>query len=75
MMTVDKICDQIGRKKMTGALGITRAAISNAVSEGVFPSSWYEAIKGECDRLGVDCPTDLFSFKRSSNSAAPANAA
>ncbi|GAA6196668.1 hypothetical protein NBRC116598_21120 [Pseudophaeobacter arcticus] len=60
---------------MAGALGIKPAAISNAVSDGKFPSSWFEAVERECDRLGVDCPTDLFSFKRSSNSAAPANAA
>jgi hypothetical protein len=75
MQTVNDIISETGAAYIKRSCQVSEYSIRAARRDGVFPSSWYEAIKGECDRLGVDCPTDLFSFKRSSNPTGPADAA
>lgn len=64
MMTVSEVCDVLGRKKIENRLGVSKAAISNAVSDGVFPSAWYGVISGMCGEKGIDCPLPIFSFRR-----------
>lgn len=56
------ICDQLGRKAMSHALGVRPSAISNAVAENCFPSKWYLVVKGLCEQRGLECPDDLFAF-------------
>lgn len=63
MTTVSYICDQIGRDNLARALGHKyRAAVSNAVTGGMFPSKWYLVVRDECAKLGIDCPVYLFAF-------------
>ena len=71
MKTVNDIISATGTSYIEKSCQVSEYSIRAARRDGVFPSSWYEAIKGECDRLGVDCPTDLFSFKRLPSLAAP----
>lgn len=60
--SVEKICDAIGRKNLIAKLGISKAAIANAVSAGHFPTRWYQVVKQECEGLGIACPDELFNF-------------
>ena len=66
MVSVSEICDALGRKHIEAELGVTKAAISNAVAEGVFPAAWYGVIFDMCATRGVECQRELFSFRRSS---------
>lgn len=62
MKTSSDICDVIGRQRLAALLGVTKAAITNAASEGTFPPRWYRVIKAECEAKGEDCPPELFRF-------------
>lgn len=62
MSNVQDICDAIGRARLARALGRTKGAITNGISDGSFPSRWYLVVKKLCDAKGVDCPDSLFSF-------------
>jgi hypothetical protein len=63
MVTVSEICDALGRKEIERQLGVSKAAVSNAVSKGFFAASWYAVISDMCGYQGIACPNDLFSFK------------
>jgi hypothetical protein len=56
------ICDALGRKEMGQRLGVSRAAIANAVTDGRFPSRWYKVISRMCEESNRDCPMQLFNF-------------
>ena len=62
MMTVEKICDELGRKRLCESLGVSKASITNAVSAQKFPPRWYRVVKDMCAESGITCPDDLFSF-------------
>lgn len=64
MMTVSDICEAIGRKELMSRLDVTKSAVSNSVSDGVFPSSWYGVIENMCAERGLDCPQSLFKFRK-----------
>jgi len=63
MTSVSDICEAVGRKKIERSLGVSRAAISNAVSEGKFPPGWYGVMRKLCKQARVECPMDLFKFR------------
>lgn len=62
MSTVSEIVLQIGRANLRFRLGVSDTAISNALSRNKFPSKWYRVMLSECEKAGLDCPMDLFSF-------------
>ncbi len=64
MITVHEICLALGRREMEAALGVSKASISNAVSNGVFPASWYDVIESECKKHDLPCDRSLFNFKK-----------
>lgn len=61
-ITAKIICDAIGRRAIAEAIGVTPAAVSNYSAAGVFPASWYLAVKAMCDARGLVCPEGLFNF-------------
>lgn len=63
MSEIQIICDRVGRKAISDAVGVSKAAVTNALSDGRFPASWYPAVKCVCDRAGVGCEMRLFSWK------------
>lgn len=67
MKTVADICDALGRKNMEVRLGVSKAAISNAVSDGVFPAAWYAVISEMCVASEIECPLPNFSFRRAAD--------
>ena len=64
------ICDAIGRKVVAARMGVTKTAVSNVVTDGVFPARWYEEMKLLCQESGVECPDRLFNFIRSADRGA-----
>ena len=67
MMAIPDIVAAIGRAKLRDTLGVSDAAISNAIARRAFPPKWFLLIKAQCDTLGIECPTVLFSFDRRSS--------
>lgn len=72
MNLAEHIADALGRKRIQLLVGRTQSAVSNAVSAGLFPASWYPVIRDECDRQGVDCPAEAFRFIQPSEPSEPA---
>lgn len=68
--TSEQLINRIGRGVVASKVGVGLTAVSNAAVRGKIPASWYASVKRECDRLGIGCPTDLFSFKQPSSGAA-----
>ena len=62
MVTASQIFDAIGRKNLSGQLGVGKTAISNAAVDGLIPAKWYPVVKAGADEIGMDCPHDLFTF-------------
>lgn len=67
MKTVADISEQLGRRDMERELGVTRAAIANAVSDGKFPASWYGIISSMCAEREIDCPLDAFRMREAAD--------
>ena len=62
-MSVETICDSIGRARIAAVVGVKRTAVSNAVRDNSFPAAWYAVIKQLCADVGLDCSDELFSFR------------
>tara|TARA_Y100000766_G_C18471096_1_gene395247 strand:+ start:214 stop:459 length:246 start_codon:yes stop_codon:yes gene_type:complete len=62
MSEISVICDALGRKEIGRRLGVSKAAVANAVSDGRFPSRWYKVISRMCADQGVGCPLSAFNF-------------
>ncbi len=62
MSKISDICDALGRKEMGRRLGVSKAAIANAVADGKFPSRWYKIISRMCADAEIECPMRLFNF-------------
>lgn len=58
-----RIADRIGRVELASAVGVSKAAVSNAVVTNRFPASWYAVIKDICNTAGIECPLCAFNFK------------
>jgi len=63
MSNAHDFADAIGRRKIADALGVGLTAVSNAVTRGRFPSSWFMVCKELADQVGADCPPDLFGMR------------
>ena len=61
-VTAATICDQLGRKEMAARLDRTVAAISNAATEGAFPTGWFLVISEMCREKAIKCPPSVFRF-------------
>jgi hypothetical protein len=61
-MTVQTICDVLGRRSIAARVRVGLPAVSNASVAGQFPARWYLAIRAMCDEAGIACPDELFSF-------------
>lgn len=72
--TASSICDALGRRAIAERIGVGITAVSNASVEGVFSATWYDTIYGMCQDAGIDCPRDLFKWKRAAVEAQGAQA-
>jgi hypothetical protein len=62
MITVEHICESIGRASLARRLGVGLTAISNACVAGVFPAKWFLIVSEMCQQADIECPSALFSF-------------
>ena len=69
--TALSICDALGRKEMATRLDRSVAAVSNAASDGAFPSGWFLIISEMCKTHGIECPAALFTFLAPATAATP----
>jgi hypothetical protein len=60
-----RIIEAIGEPALKKELGWTDRAIRHAKSTGTFSGLWYRPLKELCDKHGVFCPTDAFTWKTS----------
>lgn len=63
MITASQLADAIGRKALADALGVGPTAVSNAVVRGEFPASWFLSVKDMADKIGHQCPPELFKMR------------
>lgn len=63
MSRVSEICSKVGRGRIADALGVSKAAVSNAVADNKFPASWYPGVRDLCAEAKVNCPEGLFNWK------------
>ncbi len=67
MHTVYSIAEILGRRKMARRLKVGLTAVGNAVSDGVFPASYYGIVKKMLEEKGIEVPVReleaLFAFK------------
>ncbi|MGI3165524.1 hypothetical protein [Pseudooceanicola sp. 200-1SW] len=64
MDDISYICQEIGRKEMEARLGVSKAAIANAVAQGRFPARWYLVVREMCAEKDIVCPDGVFSFAK-----------
>ena len=62
MMTAHELANAIGRKKIAQAVGVGPTAVSNAVTRGWFPATWFLAVCDLAEAIGVECPPELFKM-------------
>lgn len=62
MMTAPEFADAVGRKNLATALEVGATAVSNAVTRGWFPSSWFLVAKHLAQVAGIECPPELFKM-------------
>jgi hypothetical protein len=64
MMTVKEIVEQVGSDKLECACGVTEFSVKAAKRERMFPASWFKVVEKLCNEKGIECPDNLFNFKR-----------
>lgn len=61
-MMIETFSKTLTRSAMADRIGVGRTAISNAVTRGKFPPSWFSILKQMADEAGIECPMCLFAF-------------
>lgn len=63
MNTASQLAQAIGRKNIEKAVGVGSTAVSNAVARGWFPATWFIVMSGMADKVGEQCPPELFKMR------------
>lgn len=66
MKSAKDIIAAIGNETLQRELGVSYTAIRNAAVRGVLPAAWYVIVHRLCDKRGIACPPEVFSFKHGS---------
>jgi hypothetical protein len=64
MANTSTIISALGADVIQALCGVGEFSVRAARRDGQFPASWFDAIDGACLERGIDCPRDLFAFKR-----------
>jgi hypothetical protein len=62
MLDIRSTIDQIGAANLAQALGYGQTAVSNVISRGAFPPSWYLIVMDLAKERGVEVPEEMFGF-------------
>lgn len=63
MKTINDFSSRFTQRRIAKEIGVGATAVNNAVSRGLFPAAWFDALEQLCQREGEDCPRALFNFK------------
>ena len=58
-----QIVSALGSDAIEARVGVGRHSIRAAKLAGVFPASWYVAVRDLCMSAGISCPLDAFSWR------------
>ena len=61
--SVHQITDTLGGEAIATRMGVSSHMIRHARTSGMFPSSWYAALKAMCDDVGIPCPLSAFNWR------------
>lgn len=70
MTTIHDIITQIGAETIMADCQVGEFSIRAAKRDGKFPASWFDAIESACAQRGIQCPRELFAFKRTQQQGA-----
>lgn len=70
MRTTVDVANALGRAAIAQRVGVGLTTVNAAVTEGLFPASWYLELKALGEEKGVAVPDALFRFKGKSVTAA-----
>ena len=62
LITVENICEALGRRTIADAIGVRLTSVSNAIVDGRFPARWFHLVDHLCAERGLPCPRRLFTF-------------
>jgi hypothetical protein len=63
MSNVKSTVSALGRARIAREVGVTVAAVGNAIAEGRFPASWYGVVSKLCADASIECPLTIFAMK------------
>lgn len=63
-INITDIIAAIGADTIQARCDVGEFSIRAAKRDGKFPASWFDAIESECSVRGIECPRELFAFKR-----------
>lgn len=61
-ITVEDICEAIGRRLIADSIGVGLTSVSNAIVDGRFPARWFHVMDRLCTAASLPCPRRLFTF-------------
>lgn len=64
METTRSIIDALGRRQFLMRSGLSKQALIRPFAENQFPANWFQILDEMCAERGIDCPRDLFAFRR-----------
>ncbi|MGI3163622.1 helix-turn-helix domain-containing protein [Pseudooceanicola sp. 200-1SW] len=63
MVSALHIANILGRARLASELGVGDSAVSNAVSRGRFPASWFFVVNRLALSANIPCPPELFGMR------------
>ena len=66
--SVRSVVDALGRAEIATRVGVKRGSVTEAIKAGLFPASWYIALRDLGAGKGVTVPAFLFRWKMPNDS-------
>jgi len=64
MTHINDIIRTVGPEQIKAVCDVGDSSIRAARAAGQFPASWFDMLEVECRAKGLECPRELFAFKR-----------
>ena len=68
-MSVLDISNKLGRGVIAKRVGVSAGAVTEAIRNGAFPSSWFVALRALGEEKGVEVGEGLFRWKTGEDAA------
>lgn len=63
MRTASDVIDELGRKAIMAAVGVSTQAVTNAKTAGEFHGTWYGPMAALAEKQGKILPRDAFAWR------------